>query len=47
VTGPALTLAPKSRQSVNVGSTVSTYNVSTVVSSDRPVVAERAVYFSR
>jgi hypothetical protein len=47
VAGPTLSLAAKSRQSVNVGSYVSTYDVSTVVSSNVPVVAERAVYFSR
>ena len=44
VAGPTLNLAPKSRQSVNVSDTVQTYNVSTVVSSNKPVVAERAVY---
>lgn len=45
--GPTFDLAPRSRTSVNVADTVQTYDVSTTVSSDEPVVAERAVYWSR
>lgn len=45
VAGPVLELAPRSRETVNVADTVQTYNVSTVVTSDVPVVAERAMYF--
>ena len=45
--GPALDLPAKSRESINVGNTVQTFKVSTVVSADKPVVAERAVYFNR
>ena len=45
--GPTLELAPLSRASVNVADTVQTYDVSTTVRSSVPVVAERAVYWSR
>ena len=45
VTGPHLEIEGGSRQSVNVASTVQTYNVSTRVDSTKPVVAERAMYY--
>ncbi|MBU1671028.1 MAG: aryl-sulfate sulfotransferase, partial [Actinobacteria bacterium] len=45
VPGPAFDLAPGTRESINVGDTVSTYEVSTEVTSDEGVLAERAVYF--
>ena len=43
--GPTQTLAPNSRFSWNVSSYVTSYNVSTQVESDIPVVAERAMYW--
>jgi len=44
--GPTLILEPESRQTVNVSDTVpDAWSVSTMVSSDRPVVAERATYW--
>jgi len=43
--GPTETLAPNSRHTWFVGDTVITYDVSTRVTSDMPVVAERAEYF--
>jgi len=44
--GPTLILEPESRQTVNVSDTVpEAWSVSTMVSSDRPVVAERATYW--
>ena len=43
--GPVLDVPPKTRLSVNVADTVQTFNVSTKVTSDRPVVAERALYY--
>ncbi len=47
VPGPTQTLAPNSRFSWNVGDTgVETYDVSTRVTSDVPVIAERAMYFT-
>ena len=47
VTGPALVLAPGTRESVNVAATVpGNWQVSTRVESDRPVVAERAMYWN-
>ena len=46
VAGPTKTLAPNSRFSWNLGEFVTTYDVSTMVTSDKPVVAERAVYFT-
>jgi hypothetical protein len=43
--GRELTVAPHSRVSVNVGDSVAgAWDVSTVVSSDAPIVAERAMY---
>jgi hypothetical protein len=43
--GPALTLPARSRKTVFVADTVpDNYSVSTRVTSDEPVVAERAVY---
>ena len=45
VAGPSLTLAPHTRQSVNVADTVKDFSVSTKVTSDNPVVCERAMYF--
>jgi hypothetical protein len=45
--GPTLILEPLSRQTVNVSDTVpDAWSVSTMVSSDRPVVAERATYWA-
>jgi hypothetical protein len=45
VEGPRLTLEPYTRKTVNAAATVgSTWGVSTVVSSDEPVVAERSMY---
>jgi hypothetical protein len=44
VAGPVVTLPPGTRQSIDVSDTVSTWEVSTRVTSDRPVVAERAMY---
>lgn len=44
--GPTATLAPNSRQTFDVGATVHTWDVSTRIVSDRPVVAERAMYGS-
>lgn len=45
VAGPSLNLAPGSSESVNVGDTVHTYEVSTRVCASKPVIAERAVYY--
>jgi hypothetical protein len=45
VPGPELTLAPGSRQSLNVGDTIQSYNVSTRVASDQPVAVERSTYY--
>jgi|GEM_PF-711406 len=45
VDGPALTLAPFTRKTFNVADTVpGQFEVSTKVTADRPVVAERAMY---
>ncbi len=44
--GPTATLAPNTRQTFDVGETVHTWDVSTRIISDRPVVAERAMYGS-
>ncbi|HEY5526958.1 MAG TPA: DUF5719 family protein [Candidatus Anoxymicrobiaceae bacterium] len=44
VGGPAADIPPRSRRSFRVSDTVRTYNVSTRVTADCPVVAERAVY---
>ena len=44
--GPEFDLGARSRQSVNVSETVQTYDVSTEVDSDRPVVVERALYYN-
>ena len=46
VSGPTLNLGPTSRQSVNVGLQVQSYDISTEVESDQPVIAERAMYLS-
>ena len=44
--GPHLTLAPHTRQTVNVAEVVpNEWSVSTTVRSDNPVVAERAMYW--
>ncbi len=43
--GPTIDLAPGSRESVNVADTVQTYEVSTKVTSDEPVIAERSLYY--
>ncbi len=42
--GPEVDLPGGSRTSFNVGESVTTWKVSTLVESDRPVVAERAMY---
>ena len=44
VDGPPVTLVPGSRQTVTIADTVESIQVSTRVTSDRPVIAERAVY---
>jgi len=47
VTGPKFIMAPESRRTVSVAGTVpNEYSVSTKVVSDRPVVAERAMYWN-
>ncbi len=47
VEGPTVVLPPKTRQSVNVAQTVpGSWDVSTTVRSDEPVIAERAMYWS-
>jgi hypothetical protein len=47
VTGPSLTLAAMTRQTVNVADSVpDTWDVSTKVTSSKPVIAERAIYWS-
>ncbi|MBU1671960.1 MAG: hypothetical protein KKF41_14085 [Actinobacteria bacterium] len=46
VPGPPLQIPAQSRQSVPVNATVTTYKVSTLVSSDQPVIAERAMYWN-
>jgi len=47
IDGPTVILEPESRQTVNVSETLpDTWSVSTRVSSDRPVVAERATYWA-
>jgi len=47
VAGPAMELAPGTRESVNVAGTVpNEWSVSTTVESDMPIVAERAMYWS-
>jgi riboflavin synthase alpha subunit len=46
VPGPTLYLEPQTRQTVNVAGTVpDTWSVSTTVSSNKPVIAERAMYW--
>ena len=46
VKGPSLHVAPLSRQSINVADTVpGQFSVSTVVTSDQPVIAERSMYW--
>jgi hypothetical protein len=44
VDGPSVTLDPNSRHTFDVAETLHTWEVSTRVVSDRPVVAERAMY---
>jgi hypothetical protein len=47
ISGPSLELSPMSRQTVGVADTVkATWDVSTKVTSDVPVIAERAMYWS-
>jgi hypothetical protein len=47
VKGPSITLEPMSRKSVNVAQTVpNCWSVSTRVTSDAPVIAERSMYWS-
>jgi photosystem II stability/assembly factor-like uncharacterized protein len=43
--GPSFPLEPQSRNTVNVGDDVQTYKVSTLVTSDAPVIAERSMYW--
>jgi hypothetical protein len=44
--GPEVVLAPNTRQTVDVGLTVpDEWSVSTTVTSDAPVIAERAMYW--
>ena len=47
VAGPTLGLQANSRESVNVGDHVQTYNVSTEVTANQPVIAERSMYWSK
>ncbi|OFW61566.1 MAG: hypothetical protein A2W01_07760 [Candidatus Solincola sediminis] len=44
--GPYITLASSQRISINLGSLINTSDVSTIVTSDQPVVVERAVYWN-
>lgn len=44
VAGPSVAIAPLQRKSFRVNDTVSTYDVSTRIAGDLPVVAERAMY---
>jgi len=47
VDGPKLTLAPMSRQSVNVADIApGVWDISTTVTATRPVIAERAIYWN-
>ena len=46
VEGPQLDLAPGSRHSFLANQYVQTYDLSTKLTSDKPVVAERAVYWN-
>jgi hypothetical protein len=47
VTGPSLVLPPQTRATINVAQTVpGEWNVSTEVEADKPIIAERAVYWS-
>ncbi|MCG2817569.1 MAG: hypothetical protein L6433_00960, partial [Actinomycetia bacterium] len=46
VAGPTLNLKANSRESVNVGDHVQTYNVSTKVTAAQPVIAERSMYYN-
>ena len=43
--GPIRTIPPYTRRSFNVGDTVNSYEVSTKVAADGPVICERAVYW--
>jgi len=46
VSGPIATIGANSRQTFNVGDTIpGEWEVSTHVSSDQPVIAERAMYW--
>ncbi len=47
VTGPAMTLEPNTRKSVSIADVApNTWDISTMVTSDQPVIAERAIYWS-
>ena len=47
IEGPTLTLDPNTRQSVNVADTLdNVWSVSTRVTSDQPVIAERSMYWN-
>jgi hypothetical protein len=43
--GPSISVPPKSRLSINAAASVQSYDVSTKVVSDKPVVVERALYY--
>jgi hypothetical protein len=45
VDGPRFSLPANSRETKNVADTVQTFKVSTEVTADRPVIAERAMYW--
>jgi len=45
VPGPRQSLAPGERHSFNIADTVESYNVSTIVTSSKPVVVSRSQYF--
>jgi hypothetical protein len=47
VTGPTVTLPPNTRTSINVSNVVwNNWSVSTMVTSDSPVIAERSMYWN-
>ena len=46
VQGPKFTMPPNTRKSVNVGDTVKTWSVSTIVQSDQKVYCERSMYWN-
>lgn len=46
VQGPQFTMTPNTRKSVNVGDTVKTWSVSTIVQSNQKVYCERSMYWN-